>query len=101
MEKKWVLPQPLSPVIKSRKKSCENKASYIANVFVIFLYIKEMSTKLKILSVFLVVDITVLGCALALEFVASRLSVQHKKTRENDYVRNSEYNNYKSSHYSM
>ena len=63
----------------TKKKSCEYKASYIANVFVMFLYIKKKSTKIKILLVFIVGDITVFGCAVALEFVASRLSVQHKK----------------------
>ena len=39
-----------------------------------FLYIKKMSTKIKIFLVFIVGDITVFGCAVALEFVASRLS---------------------------
>ena len=64
---------------KITKKNCENKASYIANVFVMFLYIKKMSTKIKLLLVFIVGDITAFGCAVAPEFVASRLSVQHKK----------------------
>ena len=64
---------------KITKKSCEHKASFIANVFVMFLYIKKMSTKIKILLVFIVGDITVFECAIALELVAGRLSVQHKK----------------------
>ena len=38
-----------------------------------------MSMKIKILLVFIVGDIIVFGCAVALEFVASRLSVHHKK----------------------
>ena len=41
-----------------------------------------MSTIIKKLLVFIVGDITVFGCAVALEFVASRLSVQHKKLQK-------------------
>ena len=38
-----------------------------------------MSTKIKILLIFFFGDITVFECAVALNFDASRLSVQHKK----------------------
>ena len=44
----------------------------------ILIHQKDVYEK-KILLVFIVGDITVFGCAVALEFVASRLSVQHEK----------------------
>ena len=81
-DKFWVVPQPLFSVKRSRKKCCEIKVLNIASVFVLFLYIIKIFTKMKILLDFVVGDENVFGSAVALRFVAIRLSVQDKEVEK-------------------
>ena len=77
-DKNWVVPQPLFSIMRSQKKCREIKVLNIASVFVLFLYIIKIFTKMKILLDFFVGDENVFGSAVALRFVTIRLGVQDK-----------------------
>ena len=68
--------------MRSRKKCCEIKVLNIASVFALFLYIKMIFTKMKILLAFVVGDENVFGSAVALRFVAIRFSVQDEEVEK-------------------